>query len=607
MASDTAANDDPNDNLAERADHYGEAKGDHESELSAEATSRRRPCLRFASPIRRQPSAVEKTTTKVDHLPTPSGYVGNGRPIEPVVQRGRGMHVLGFVTASMFQTSTPSKPSDAVPTKDSSTRQACKLGKEQGPRAENEQLDGHAKEAEVEQQDEKDVEHEQGGIREDDEYWGEGSWSKEGGWASEPWQDVSSGDQKRCHEYYSRQHGNYHRYYSQRYAGAQWDPLALDRRLISIQKEIGKTCFEGLKVMDIGCNSGEISLSIAKNLNPKRVVGVEIDEGLVKTANSRRDEWLAEGRTVEAWPSDEEGDCQKSEISKCEVEFRCEDILETLPRILPSGEPECFDAIVCFSVTKWIHFSKGDSGVRKLFRRCFKRLVPGGKFILEPQEWSSYKKKKHITKEILETVKGIEMRPSSFVDYLVKIGFEHTATIEPPAQGPQGFRRKIHIVTKPGEQPDADEQGGQNESEFQLPVPSGKENRKVKKRNAAEGYDIEISEMGPCENDFPKSTRKRKVANSGEGVFLDTTQGDEDNQKNKYKRKGVDGKENDDPEAEACREEDKKQNQNHADNADASEGGAKKREKKFKNTQIYEEYCEESRRRSKKRPKSTKT
>jgi len=49
------------------------------------------------------------------------------------------------------------------------------------------------------------------------------------------------------------------------------------------------------------------------------------------------------------------------------------------------------------SVAKWIHLNWGDEGLVRLFRKVFQQLVVGGLFVLEPQEWASYKKKKHFT------------------------------------------------------------------------------------------------------------------------------------------------------------------------------------------------------------------
>lgn len=50
--------------------------------------------------------------------------------------------------------------------------------------------------------------------------------------------------------------------------------------------------------------------------------------------------------------------------------------------------------IYSFSITKWIHLNWGDEGIKKLFQKVSDLLVKGGLFILEPQNWKSYNKRK---------------------------------------------------------------------------------------------------------------------------------------------------------------------------------------------------------------------
>jgi len=112
-----------------------------------------------------------------------------------------------------------------------------------------------------------------------------------------------------------------------------------------------------------------------------------------------------------------------------------------------------YDTIIAFSVTKWIHLNFGDQGLKRFFKRIYRTLLPGGRLILEPQPWSSYRLKRRMTvrkekdfsliekkmnfgfqKDITETYNHIEFKPTEFVSYLLsaEVGFETCTTIATP-------------------------------------------------------------------------------------------------------------------------------------------------------------------------------
>jgi len=228
-------------------------------------------------------------------------------------------------------------------------------------------------------------------------------------------------------------YGNYGSYYSYRHSP---EDRTGDRRLVALNERFGKRFLKGKEILDIGCNSGLVSISAALDFNAQRVVGMDLDSGLIDSAKENWREMQGE--------------------NNCSLEFRAEDIMTAALR--RNDAPERFDVVLCLSVTKWIHFAHGDVGLHNLFKRCFKRTRPGGFFVLEPQEWGSYKKKRHLTREIRQTVANIQIRPEDFEDYLqTTIGFEKVDVIEPPDDLPPNFQRRLRVFRRPEEEVDVPE------------------------------------------------------------------------------------------------------------------------------------------------------
>ncbi|KAG8172575.1 hypothetical protein JTE90_027508, partial [Oedothorax gibbosus] len=122
--------------------------------------------------------------------------------------------------------------------------------------------------------------------------------------------------------------------------------------------------------------------------------------------------------------------------------------------VLPSDEivneqEEYFDTILCMSLTKWIHLNWGDTGIKRLFKRAYNQLRPGGHLLLEAQTYQSYAKKKKITEDVFKNYSQIKLYPEKFNEYLLKkVGFETCELVDRPDHSAEGFRRPIYLFTK---------------------------------------------------------------------------------------------------------------------------------------------------------------
>ncbi|XP_061607597.1 7SK snRNA methylphosphate capping enzyme [Phyllopteryx taeniolatus] len=322
------------------------------------------------------------------------------------------------------------------------------------------------------------------------------------------------------------QYGNYNKYYGYRNPSASEDP-----RIHVFRPE----WFEGKHVLDLGCNSGHLTLYIAKMLRPACILGLDIDNGLVHAARKNIRHYLSEVQTKEArWATREEksigraseerrhtegrenGNTLKGESSHAEAangkdscstdqvktqrqdgkteEMKQEDCDQagscsfplslqisrgpiaapsltesssTKPgefpdnvsfikanyvlqndNLLMTQRPE-YDVILCLSVTKWVHLNWGDSGLKRLLKRVYRHLHPGGLFILEPQPWQSYVKRKKLTENINRNFHNIRLKPDQFSSYLTnEVGFTSCEFLGTPKSLTRGFQRPIYLFRK---------------------------------------------------------------------------------------------------------------------------------------------------------------
>ncbi|XP_046476684.1 7SK snRNA methylphosphate capping enzyme [Neodiprion pinetum] len=263
------------------------------------------------------------------------------------------------------------------------------------------------------------------------------------------------------------QYGNYNRYYGYRNAHAEEDGRL---SVFARRKEL----FYGKDVLDIGCNIGHITLSIARDFAARSVTGIDIDRKLINIARKNVKHYV---NCVRSPATHEDGgkgkDCDasfyplsmpisyglidipgftKNKSQKgfpYNVTFVQGNYILEDDALLASEQPQ-FDAILCLSITKWLHLNFGDLGLQRAFKRMHAQLRPGGVLVLEPQSWGSYGKKKNLTERIYKNYHSIEFLPHKFTQYLLspEVGFSKCEVVSIPPHPSKGFQRPIQLFTK---------------------------------------------------------------------------------------------------------------------------------------------------------------
>lgn len=177
------------------------------------------------------------------------------------------------------------------------------------------------------------------------------------------------------------QYGNYKHYYGKRILDKDFHDIRLD--VLATQQEL----FRGKQVLDIGCNSGHLSIEISKKFEVKSLIGLDIDRSLTQDAqlainHLKRDYKKQATGTALSFPYN---------VRFVHGNYILEDDV-----LLEIERPQ-YDLILCLSVTKWIHLNFCDAGLKQAFRRMFLQLRPGGKLVLEPQSFDTYKRRKKLT------------------------------------------------------------------------------------------------------------------------------------------------------------------------------------------------------------------
>lgn len=282
-----------------------------------------------------------------------------------------------------------------------------------------------------------------------------------------------------------------------RYYGYRTPALNTDPRLAIFRPE----WFHSKKVLDVGCNTGHITLAVARHWSPACILGVDIDEELVCAARQNLRHFLSElcgQEKSDRTTADVSGEMNEgSEVrtgdtgegltplmklqlehvrafrrfpisfTRCRGPIASPPIMPHIPGLFPlnvfflqgnyvpasdvavMSQREEYDVILCLSLTKWVHLNCGDAGIQRLFHRIYRHLLPGGLLILEPQPWSSYARRKRLTEVTHRNYSTIRLKPDQFSSYLTSdVGFNSYELLETSYNCHKGFQRPIYVFRK---------------------------------------------------------------------------------------------------------------------------------------------------------------
>ncbi|PKA56114.1 putative RNA methyltransferase [Apostasia shenzhenica] len=257
-------------------------------------------------------------------------------------------------------------------------------------------------------------------------------------------------------------YGNYRKYYGYRLDRSMEE----DPRLKVFKSEwfVDKDC------LDIGCNQGLVTISIAQKFLCRSMVGIDIDKGLIEDAKGNLRNAVRRRLNRHTTPKDSiSEDVNEKFLSKPQLSdvvdlnsirfssspvdqdhlkrvlFHCENFIEDIHVC-----PEKYDTVLCLSVTKWIHLNWGDDGVLTLFAKIWRLLKPGGVLLLEPQPWSSYRRKRQVSETARSNFNDIQIHPCLFREILLdKVGFRSADILTEGLSGTvAGFDRPIIVFQK---------------------------------------------------------------------------------------------------------------------------------------------------------------
>ncbi|KAI8098921.1 Bicoid-interacting protein 3-domain-containing protein [Halteromyces radiatus] len=259
-------------------------------------------------------------------------------------------------------------------------------------------------------------------------------------------------------------YGNYTNYYKTR----RNDANKLDPRLSLLNTSL----FKDKNVLDIGCNSGNITIVIGQQCKPRHILGVDIDDRLIAQARTLlRTTYSLQQPNINI---DNDDSKPLSVDVKLQTHYFPRSMV-TMFGFMSTNMPPSYknhdfpyntsfqegdwlnmdikeneyDTILALSITKWIQLHRGDQGIKDFFQRVYQSLKPGGVLVLEPQTFKSYERRAKGSEEMTDILDKIKFKPEDYDDYLMKeVGFKVVTPLGTPNTDSKGFSRPLYLYTK---------------------------------------------------------------------------------------------------------------------------------------------------------------
>ena len=197
------------------------------------------------------------------------------------------------------------------------------------------------------------------------------------------------------------------------------------------------TACRWISLLDVGCNSGDLSFALWKRFNTAHslgasLIGVDVDSKLIGRAN----ELVRRNGVVDAL---------KFLVIDVSTDAACE-------KLLAATGSRLFDITCCFGLTMWIHLHHGDEGLQKFLTNIAN--VTHGTLLIEIHPWKCYQQAvKRLRKRKFAPPQywgSISFRGSGAPEKFVKSLLHQTGFIERKHLGVTAWNREIIAFARAG-------------------------------------------------------------------------------------------------------------------------------------------------------------